>query len=768
MPFTTQFQLGVELTKFLPVRSLVETGFTSVINMARELRKSGSDLLVEEDLATLFGRAKIDPVVEVQFKQSVMKDSNSTFINLSSGSEIGFDREPGPTVKRALSSKDPFYLSTVIQLSMLVWFLDTSMLASAISECMSRRHQLGLPNAAPEPGFGSILGTLEACSAQTSAFPWNYYAQTVEQRLRESYPLYGRRLIGQKSLISLSPTTMAAAVDFFFLIQSLPEDRRISLSNQKGMITIIIWAHYILGLSVNVQGMPNGKVVFGQQGPAQVLISWRPNFDSSQDQEICLLDKDSKIIFKSLPTDLGLDEVFAEERHPLLNYGTLWFRRACNTYVSIPDDDPLYLTLVHYVVALAIAAEKRLVRGKFTSAKEIVKDSILCDRLRIERWRILQSAKLLFEEFDIDMKAVDQIADKIPLESSLEEVKNPRILDLYLERVEEDARKLALKQLWLPCMIAMTLVVANIEALSECQCLPLITDVSYTENIHVTKRIWRSHGPLLIEEFDLPGLMATLLIGRRFIRDQTLDVDAFVLSDVGWSLVLSAVSDGDPVDIQPERLRLCKGTPTNIRTGASKRLVKDFEQDVDFRPMRKILDRGNSYVPRCVTSIARRFEYLTEDKEAFRISLRYNALLSATAVGASENFPKVELMDGYRNQHIALWMTSKVPPCDHSHIHLESARLGIDMAAGTSLDWRNEAEVPLNDGNLAEQLADFTEVPERVCICLVKGDARSRWLAVSEGSKSSHRRNILRGERTCEDCAADTALARPGKWLLII
>ena len=28
------------------------------------------------------------------------------------------------------------------------------------------------------------------------------------------------------------------------------------------------------------------------------------------------------------------------------------------------------------------------------------------------------------------MKAVDQIADKIPLESSLEEVKNPRILDL--------------------------------------------------------------------------------------------------------------------------------------------------------------------------------------------------------------------------------------------------------------------------------------------------------------------------------------------------
>ena len=56
------------------------------------------------------------------------------------------------------------------------------------------------------------------------------------------------------------------------MVQSLPEDRRIMIDKQLGLVSIIVWAHSILGLSVIVKDSPDGNVTFRAIESPQVVI----------------------------------------------------------------------------------------------------------------------------------------------------------------------------------------------------------------------------------------------------------------------------------------------------------------------------------------------------------------------------------------------------------------------------------------------------------------------------------------------------------------
>ena len=100
-------------------------------------------------------------------------------------------------------------------------------------------------------------------------------------------------------------------------------------------------------------------------------------------------------------------------------------------------------------------------------------------------------------------------------------------------------------------------------------------------------------------------------------------------------------------------------------------------------------------------------------------------------------------------------------PCRH---HDEGARpLPLDLGAVTvaGLTWGT------GDGETADI---------QICICLVKGDARARWLVVHglwpkyyEGNLE--RQVLLRCEGCCAACAAcavKQASAMQGKWVVIL
>ena len=61
MSFDSGFQLSLELAQLFPIRAGIETAADRLLQYARDLRKSGSDILVEKDLADIFGRANIVP-----------------------------------------------------------------------------------------------------------------------------------------------------------------------------------------------------------------------------------------------------------------------------------------------------------------------------------------------------------------------------------------------------------------------------------------------------------------------------------------------------------------------------------------------------------------------------------------------------------------------------------------------------------------------------------------------------------------------------------
>lgn len=83
----------------------------------------------------------------------------------------------------------------------------------------------------------------------------------------------------------------------------------------------------------------------------------------------------------------------------------------------------------------------------------------------------------------------------------------------------------------------------------------------------------------------------------------------------------------------------------------------------------------------------------------------------------------IELNLTYRELHIVLWKAIIPPACRHPIRKLNMVSLGTEMATTNALNWKTEGDV----------VEDPNEVPERICIVLIKGDKRSRWLALHEG-----------------------------------
>ncbi len=72
----------------------------------------------------------------------------------------------------------------------------------------------------------------------------------------------------------LTPNLLLGAMDYFYLVQSLPEDRLVMVDSQLGLVPMIIWAFGILGLTVLVKDSPDGDIVFGKSDNPQVIIKW--------------------------------------------------------------------------------------------------------------------------------------------------------------------------------------------------------------------------------------------------------------------------------------------------------------------------------------------------------------------------------------------------------------------------------------------------------------------------------------------------------------
>ena len=99
MALSHGIQLSFELTNVFGGGARAVSATKALVNFARDLRKSGSDIVVEEDLADIFGRGRIESALEAQFKSDVLADT--TIMPLHPKCDVQLQARPGPTVTRA-------------------------------------------------------------------------------------------------------------------------------------------------------------------------------------------------------------------------------------------------------------------------------------------------------------------------------------------------------------------------------------------------------------------------------------------------------------------------------------------------------------------------------------------------------------------------------------------------------------------------------------------------------------------------------------------
>lgn len=778
MPFNAGFQLSFEIAKAFPISSVTESVPSKVLKYARDLRVSGSDIVVEADLAEVFGRGKIVHELEQNFRK-VVKDQGFTF--LRNGCEISLDSGAGPTLLYGLQKNQHF--STIIQLSFLGWTHDRSSLASAIDQAMVKRFEMGVAGASASPGYEGILNTLGACSSQSSAFAWSDYIHLVTTKLQDSIPGYQY----SADLIRLSPAALTGAMDYLYIVQQLRESRKIVISNAMGSITFVIWAHYILGLNVLITTEVPSTIAFGDEQNPHVLITWSklnpysasiPPTTSQVKLDlqpsIQLLDGDMSVMLDSAPDSERWRDITVDPRYPLRGYGATYLHRMFNADIITNDFDPIYQESVNLIIAIAIWVSRRVERDMNIThpPANVINVPSPQRNVSIDIWRILASAKQLFSNnhWAADTSAVDNYVKNLS-HGPLDEASLPSICTVFLKKVPIGPRRARPGSRYifhLRCLASMVFIFSFVPEIENCSAIPL-REVSFVEAgfQHYFLKACKNPEEKLHLEHDT--------IFREiysYLSCYKVPTAAFLCCEFGWSVYFDTFGDKDPTQVNPELIHIRKGVPTNKRTMERKMFLFDgnpalgpistFDED-NSQPI-----RGREYVPRS-SATASWTEFWSTGAEAFEHSMYFHIIPNQE--WREHGRKSYHTFSHCRSMQTALWETFTTAACDHSLNDLKTPiKLGMDAAA--VLSWTANQE-------------KIEEVTERFLICLTKGEPRIRWLAAHSSVIAGRRwpaldlqtdpgvrvrQVMLRTPDCCDSCALEQTAAVQGNhyWILVL
>ena len=722
---------------------------------------------MEEDLAAIFGRGRIVLSLENQFRHVV---NIASFTPLHGGSEIVLDARPAATIRRALR-EGHIYMATAIQLSFLGFIHEETTFASVLHECMQRRYELKVPDATPDPDYDGILGAIQACNSQTSLFPWENLLSLVEGKFPKSAQWFQ---CFRTPLKRLSIDLLLGAMDYLYLVQSLPEDRVMVVTNQMGLVPIVVWAHYILGLEVLVKGSPDGDIQFGKYTlkHPQVVVHWSNQWEMQThpwevktytSPAVHLLDGRMEII---LTTDSNDDEAMkleGLERIRLRGYGTTYLKRYFNRETLLTDNDPIYTECVQLIIALAMLIQKSLRRPIAMSKKSEVPEQCYFEA---DNLHVLTSAELLFSGIKFDRKEVSKYHEKLKC-TDLNDAPLPPSVRAYFENIA--ARSMhppiiasAYLHRFVRGLASVVLAFAQVVELEACSDLLLLYSCEIPAS--VVGMPWSINETMDLAPSEWFMILAELIVGSK--REQhfyRVTGKPFLVCHRGWSLFPNCIGDHDPGIMNPGLLSIKRGVPTNIRNNERKYVILDappihFRGNI-WKPAP--VDQSQSYLPRCVTPVIKRTEMYSSRSGAFWLLIRFDIDQSSSPPRQGEE-AKFSMFGSYLQFQEALCGVVKTVRCAHADLDPKPLQLDLGVITAKGFVWA-----------LGEDLAD-----QRICILLVRDDSRARWLAVCNlmmpdpndtmNPHKVHRSVMLRCPGCCDDCAVKSAGAMPGKWLVIL
>ncbi|KAL8704852.1 MAG: hypothetical protein Q9201_002011 [Fulgogasparrea decipioides] len=427
MAFTNQFALTAELTRLLPQIgwAATKTG-KAIMDYARDLRNSGSDIVVEEDLVNIFGRCRISDALASSFKTIVAKSSS----NVSLVEGILLQGGPGPTVVRALQESP--YFAMVVQISLLVWTFEAKNLATAIADALRKRIE-GAPSSSTLPSTPcreSILGVLRACEAQTSAFSWNMMLDAVSRTLGYN---------SDSAPMDFPQSVLQGLLDMFPMVQRWPGERIIHIQipvdaeKGSGASALVVWAHHVLELTVLVRSCRNNEqsakyMRFGSADLEQVFLE-----EVAADEEafITLLDAEREHLLTIRPEpDAEQGLIGSVRRIPARGWGNAVLARLTNVPYTFGKPEAVIQDLQIMTSAFAFIIAKNLIKDD--TSRDIDADTAKMGRVMIydvDQYHLLQASRFLFDDPHISHGQIESLVAQYSFKALDENLPRPAALE---------------------------------------------------------------------------------------------------------------------------------------------------------------------------------------------------------------------------------------------------------------------------------------------------------------------------------------------------
>ncbi|KAL9118437.1 MAG: hypothetical protein Q9187_005019 [Circinaria calcarea] len=786
-PFSNQFSLSLELTRLIPTGLATSNAFMS---LARSLRNSGSDVVIEEDLAILFGRCRIFPQMATSFRTLVARE-DSSLLNTLLG--LTLEGGPGPTVLRGLTQAP--YFAVVIQCSFLTSIHEKNSLAAALAQIFEREaeHAERHLKARAAPSYEGIYGVLRACEDQTSSYNWrNLILATA-----------GALDIAEYDAFSAIPSTvLQGAVHMFPLVQSLPDDRIILIDTgmYAGACPLVVWAHQVLGLTVLVKRYGPSSSLIEKQfgiGTNNVVIDLRDktllwNGDNSileiKQPSITLLsvsDNEELITLKSESDEVAVDAIF---KRPAGGYGR-------GALESVCGNEEGREALVHESTLLALAFAAIISKQLFTkplsaltngdslpggitrdNLKNIPTDStpqyntINQDERQMEYMKcmvseqaIIAAGRFLFQNPGLNMKSIAShvlIFSHQPLNVDMEQPGSITLILDYLKGINKE-------DLWsklfetVRYLSIIVLAFAFVRDLQSCTELPLRHNLPLLSQHVLIDRLkhWDGTSRIWIPEDTWFLVLARLLIGGEGALDSR---STCLVSDHGWSIFLSTFGHADPSFTDSGYFVIKKGVP--CRNEVRKHSIIDGPIGVWGDEWKIVHAAGTEESLRCANAVRYDRPFCGEQQGSFLVTLRFS-----TETAPNTETRRIGLKgrvegnletrrSGYRELFGALWGVQHTQSCHHNSSAITLPLSCVSVAGFGDLD-----------------MSDLKE-SARIFVCLTAHNSCARWRALlaihTRASIFPTMKGIdqilLRGEDCCFECAVNQAVVRTGYWFLIL
>ena len=581
MPFDNQFALTLEVTKLVPLIGQAYNKTTNaILNSARELKNSGSDIIIEEDLTNVLGRCKISDGLSSSFRTVVGK-SSSTIPLLE---DIFLQAGPGPTVAR--SFKDKPHFAMLVQISFLTWTFGQVGLATALADALQNRYErapseAGLPVVPDRSGIIAVLGAIES---QTSAFNWNMMLDAVSQTLG-----YNMRNHQHESPFPFAKFLFEPLLDMFPMVQTLPSDRFIHIqaspmSWKGGVSALVVWAHHILGLTVVVRRpsfspQRSVNIRFGDTEVENVFID---ETNVENEPLVALLDaaKEHLLTVKPNP-DEDIELIHALRRRPLRSWATSMILDLLYVSNPIKEWPPGVMEELQTVaIAFTFIVAKKLVIDSGDELFEGTGDSAIGSVIyKINESYLIQAIQILFGAphlhkglaksyiLEYSNKSLDQRLTKPPsLQaqsiSSVEVWESDHVWAL----VCPELKKLSVFAIALACVVdneSLENLISSNTNLTELNRHPLLRQLQKwdgLQNLAISRDAWFQ--VIAVYLLEVGGDPWSLLWER-----------VCLISDGRWSAWIPSLGTSDPSYVSAGLIRIGQGSP--CRRGVWKQGIWD-------------------------------------------------------------------------------------------------------------------------------------------------------------------------------------------------